>query len=103
MCTVSLGAKEDDHWAHAAETYHQFMRGKVTANQTQAQADQQISPSPALKAMCRSLDRITDGLLRKYDHTSAAADTYLNLHYSCPNNIKAFPWAAESSLAQLFF
>lgn len=60
------------------------MRGKVTANQTQA--GQQIALSPALRAMCSSLDQTTDGQERKNYHTSPAADTDLNLPYFCLNN-----------------
>lgn len=56
----------------------------MTANQTQA--GQQIALSSALRAMCSSLDRTTDGQERKNDHTSPAADTDLNLSYFCPNN-----------------
>ena len=43
--------------ALAAEPHNLFMRGKVTANQTQTQANQQIALSPALRAMCSRLDR----------------------------------------------
>lgn len=68
---------------------HHFMREKVTANQTQTKANQQIAPSLALRAICSSQDRITDGQQRKYDHTSPAADTYLNLPHFCPNNVIA--------------
>ncbi len=78
-CALSLRAEEDEHCAHAAETYHQFMRGKVTANQTKTQADQQIAFSPALRAECSSLDRTTDGQQRKYDHSSSAANAFLSL------------------------
>lgn len=113
MCIKSQGVREDDHCVHApAETSHQFMRGKVTANQTETQADQQIALSPALRAMCSSLDRTTDGQRRKYDHTSPAADPFFfkTSPISVPQQIykkkkllEDFPRAASSSLAQLFW
>lgn len=73
------GREEDDRCAQAAEPHNLFMRGKVTANQTQTQANQQIAPSARHSGPCAAAwIEITDGQQRKYDRKSPAADSYLN-------------------------
>lgn len=56
----------------------QERKGDSKSNTTQA--DQKITPSPLLKAVCSSLDQMADGQLRKYNHTSSAADIPLFWH-----------------------
>lgn len=52
------------------------MRGKVTANQTQTQANQQIAPSARHSGPCAAAwIETTDGQQRKYDRKSPAADS----------------------------